>query len=61
MLTEVQPGEQDQYKMMAPREEAQLAREGLEAERLERGCERTDSQSFLSSCSTGGASDHDAQ
>jgi hypothetical protein len=61
MLIEVQPSGQYQYKIVALREEAQLVREGLEAERLERSCGRLGSQSFLSSCSKGGASEHDAQ
>lgn len=61
MLTEVQPSGQDQYKIVVLREEAQLVREGLEAERLERGCGRLGSPSFLSSCSKGGASERDAQ
>ena len=59
MLADVSPSGRD--KMMALREEVGRAYERLEPERLERGCEKPGSQSFLSSYFKGGASGQDAQ
>ena len=61
MLADVSPSGREQDKMMALREEVRRVRERLEPERLERGCEKPGSQSFLSSYFKGGASGQDAQ